>query len=101
MGYRISKFVTIIKKDGFFNAIKKVYLYLRAKYLSRVNVFGFLKIKLRNKAIRKDIDSLLDGNYERIILWRSSFGWNVPLFQRPQHIANNLAKQKCLLFWRL
>ena len=101
MGYRISKFVTIIKKDGFGNAIKKVYLYLRAKYLSRVNVFGFLKIKLRNKAIRKDIDALLEGKNDRIILWRSSFGWNVPLFQRPQHIARNLAKKGSLVFFEI
>ncbi len=101
MGYRISKFVTIIKKDGLGNAIKKVYLYLRAKYLSRVNIFGFLKIKLNNKKIRKDIDSLLEGNYDRVILWRSFFGWNVPLFQRPQHIARYLAKKGCLVFYEI
>lgn len=101
MGYRISKFVTIIKKDGLGNAIGKVYKYLRAKYLSRVNVFGFLKIKINNKKIRKDIDSLLEGDYDRIILWRSSFGWNVPLFQRPQHIARYLAKKRCLIFYEI
>lgn len=101
MGYRVSKFVTIIKKDGLGNAIKKVYLYLRAKYLSRINIFGFLKIKFNNKRIRKDIDSLLEGDYERIILWRSSFGWDVPLFQRPQHIARNLAKKGSLVFFEI
>ena len=101
MGYRISKFVTIIKKDGFGNAVKKVYLYIRAKYLSRVNIFGFLKIKLNNNRIRKDIDSLLDGSYDRVIIWRSSFGWNVPLFQRPQHIARYLAKKGCLVFYEI
>lgn len=101
MGYRFSKFVTIIKKDGLGNAIKKVYLYIRAKYLSRVNFLGFLKIKLNNKKIRKDIDALLEKDYDRIILWRSSFGWNVPLFQRPQHIARFLSQKKCLIFYEI
>ncbi len=34
-------------------------------------------------------------------MWRSSFGYNVELFQRPQHIANNLAKNKCLMFYEV
>ena len=38
---------------------------------------------------------------DRIILWRSSFGYNVPLFQRPQHIANNLSKNNCLVFYEV
>ena len=57
----------------------------------------FHKKKYHN--IMKDI--LNDNKYDRIILWRSSFGYNVPLFQRPQHIANNLAKNKCLVFYEV
>ena len=44
---------------------------------------------------------LADGDYDRIILWRSSFGYNVPLFQRPQHIARNLAKNRCLVLYEV
>ena len=44
---------------------------------------------------------MLLGDYDRIILWRSSFGYNVPLFQRPQHIANNLSKSNCLVIYEV
>lgn len=50
---------------------------------------------------KKNINDILNTKYDRIIIWRSSFGWNVPLYQRPQHIANNLAKQKCLVFYEI
>lgn len=30
-----------------------------------------------------------------------NFGWNVPLFQRPQHISKNLAKQNCLVLYEV
>ena len=46
-------------------------------------------------------DKLLNGGYHRIIIWKSTFGWNVPLFQRPQHISMNLAKQNCLIFYEV
>ena len=101
MGYRLSKFVTIVKKDGFFTAIKKVFKFIKANYMSRINLFGRLKIKFRSKKIRKDIRNMLAGDYDRIIVWRSSFGWNVPLFQRPQHIARFLAKNRCLMFYEI
>lgn len=52
--------------------------------------------------LQKEISDILNKNdYERIVLWRSPFGWNVPLFQRPQHIANNLSKNKCLVFYEV
>ena len=46
-------------------------------------------------------DILNNSKYNRIVVWRSSFGWNVPLFQRPQHISLNLAKQDCLVFYEI
>lgn len=101
MSYKINKIISIIKKDGFLIAIKKVYKYIQATYLSKINLFGYLYIKLNNKKFRKKIKEVLDGNYDRIIIWRSSFGWNVPLFQRPQHIAKNLSNNKCLIFYEI
>lgn len=57
---------------------------------------------LKNKRIAIEIDKILENdNYDRVIIWRSNFGWNVPLFQRPQHIALNLSKQKCLVFYEV
>ena len=38
---------------------------------------------------------------ERIIIWRSSFGWNVPLYQRPQHIAKCMSNSNVLVFYEI
>jgi len=102
MKNKINKIILLIKKDGFFNTIKKIYRYIKGKYLIKINIFSYLYIKINSKKIRKNIREILDKNdYDRIIVWRSSFGWNVPLFQRPQHIARNLAKNKCIMFYEI
>ena len=101
MSYKINKIISIIKKDGLLIAIKKTYKYIQATYLSKINLFGYFYIKLNNKKFKKKINEILNGNYDRIIIWRSSFGWNVPLFQRPQHIAKNLSNNNCLVFYEI
>lgn len=98
---KIDKIISIIKKDGIFKAIKKIYKYIQAKYLAKINIFSFIYIKLNNKRFKNEINNILNGNYERIIIWRSSFGWNVPLFQRPQHIDRNFANNNCLVFYEV
>ena len=47
------------------------------------------------------LDVLDNEKYDRIVVWRSPFGWNVPLFQRPQHIARKLAKHNCLVLYEV
>lgn len=101
MSYKINKIISLIKKDGLLVAIKKTYKYIQATYLSKINLFGYLYIKLNYKKFQKQIAEILNSNYDRIIVWRSSFGWNVPLFQRPQHIANNLSSHNCLVFYEI
>lgn len=101
MRYKISKIITIVKKDGILEAIRKVYKYIHSKYVSKVNIFSYLNIKLNYKKFKSEIDEILNGEYDRIIIWRSSFGWNVPLFQRPQHIALNFSDNKCLVFYEI
>lgn len=50
----------------------------------------------------KKVTSVLENEkYDRIVVWRSSFGWNVPLFQRPQHIARQLARKGCLVLYEV
>lgn len=101
MRNKINKLMLIVKKDGLLCTIKKVYRYIKAEYLSRINIFSYIYVKLNNKKIKAEVNKILNGNYDRIIIWRSSFGWNVPLFQRPQHIANNLTNQNCLMFYEV
>ena len=101
MKYKINKIISIIKKDGLLVAIKKIYKFIQAKYLSKINLFGYIYITLNRKKFKIKVNEILNGSYDRIIIWRSSFGWNVPLFQRPQHIANNLANNNCLVFYEV
>lgn len=98
MKEKISKLVNVYKKYGFIGFCKKLRAYIIANYLDKIS----FKVILRPNKYRKIIKDILDNNeYERIILWRSSFGYNVPLFQRPQHIANNLSKNGCLVFYEV
>lgn len=94
---KLSKLVNVYKKYGIVGFIKKVASYLSANYLSRFS----LDVFLRKSHHRSEIRQMLQGEYDRVILWRSSFGYKVPLFQRPQHIARNLAKQGCLVLYEV
>ncbi|MBP3686289.1 MAG: glycosyltransferase [Clostridia bacterium] len=95
---KLSKLSNVFKKYGLFGFLKKLYAYVVANYLNRIS---FAVLLLPGK-YRKEIRGILAScDYDRIVLWRSSFGYQVPLFQRPQHIANNLAKNRCLLFYEV
>lgn len=98
---KFNKIISVIKKDGLFTALKKTYKYISSNYISKINIFGYIYIKLNYKKFKGKIDSILEGDYDRIIIWRSSFGWNVPLFQRPQHIDRNFANNNCLVFYEV
>ena len=97
MREKLSKLVNVYKKYGILGFVKKVLSYISANWLSRYNPMPLL----RKTGHRRDIAAMLSGEYDRIILWRSGFGYNVPLFQRPQHIARSLAKQGCLVLYEV
>ena len=101
MRYKINKMISMIKKDGIFVAIKKIYKYIQAKYLVKINLFSYLYITFNHKKFKNKIQKILNYDYDRIIIWRSSFGWDVPLFQRPQHISRNFADNNCLVFYEI
>lgn len=98
MKEKISKLVNVYKKYGFIGFMKKLYAYVKANYMDKIS----FKVMFNKNKYKKEIRKMLDENsYDRIVLWRSSFGYNVPLFQRPQHIANNLSKNKCLVIYEV
>lgn len=98
MKEKFSKLINVYKKYGFIGFIKKLYAYIVANYLDKIS----FKVIFNKRKYKKIISDILNENrYERIIVWRSSFGYNVPLFQRPQHIANNLTKNNCLVFYEV
>ena len=101
MKENFSKIISVLKKDGFFETLKKLFKYIKSTYLSKINIFSYLNIKIQSKKYSRMFDDILSSDYDRIIIWKSTFGWDVPLFQRPQHISINLAKQNCLVFYEV
>lgn len=98
MKEKVSKIISVYKKYGFKIFCQKIKDYIIANYLDKIS----LKVMFNQRKYQSIIRDILESNdYDRIILWRSSFGYNVPLFQRPQHIANNLSKNRCLVFYEV
>lgn len=98
MKEKLSKLVNVYKKYGFVGFLKKLYAYIVANYFNKISFAVFFRPG-KYRGMIKDI--LNSSEFDRVILWRSSFGYNVPLFQRPQHIANNLAKSNCLVLYEV
>ena len=98
MKEKISKLVNVYRKNGFVGFWKKLYAYVVANYLNKISFDVMLRPDHYRAEIRR---MLLDRDYDRVVLWRSSFGYDVPLYQRPQHISRNLAKNGCLVLYEV
>lgn len=98
---KIAKIKSVLKKDGVLKTLMKLYKYFIARYGNKINIFSNIYYKINKKKYEDLVENILETNYDRIIIWRSDFGWNVPLFQRPQHIARNLAIKNCLVFYEV
>lgn len=102
MREKISKFCSVLKKDGIIRTSKKTYKYIMANYINKINLIRRLQFKINRKELQEKIKQILnESNYERLIVWRGSFGWNVPLYQRPQHIAKCLSDDNCLILYEV
>lgn len=99
---KLSKVKNLVKKYGFIGTVKKVVGYVYSNYIVRISVLERLYVFFHKKEIERRIQKIFEKeSFDRIVVWRSSFGWNVPLYQRPQHIFSNFAKQKTLVFYEV
>lgn len=98
MREKFSKLINVYKKYGLLEFLNKAFRFFAANYVNAIS----LAVLLRPQKYRRIIQDILSSSeYDRIILWRDRFGYQVPLFQRPQHIANNLAKNRCLVLYEV
>ena len=97
MREKLSKLVNVYKKYGFSGFCKKLYTYVVGNLLGRI---GFA-VLFQPEKYRQLVREMLAEDAQRVILWRSSFGYNVPLFQRPQHIARNLTQNGFLVIYEV
>lgn len=79
---KIEKIISIIKKDGIKETIKKVCKYLNSKYKYKFNIFAILKNKSNMKKYNIVIEQALKGKYDRIILWQSDFRMESPFVSK-------------------
>lgn len=99
---KISKFFNVLKRDGFLKTLKKTYKYFMANYFNKINIVKKLDYIINKNKYSGELNEILSNcDYDRVFVWRGSFGWNVPLFQRPQHIARQLSDKKTLIFYEV
>ncbi len=99
---KISKIKSVYKKYGFFKTIKKIFNYLYSTVFIRFNLILYIKTMLGMPKYKSLITKIInDNDINRIIIWRSEFGWNIPLYQRPQHIASQIRKLNSLVLYEV
>lgn len=83
-----------MKIEAFITKVKNKLINLRKKYCKKIYNLIF-KSKYKNELER----ILNTHNKLPIIVFQPLVDWNIPLFQRPQHIALNLAQKGYLYFY--
>lgn len=97
---KISKLKSAIKKYGLFGTAKKIFRRISSKICPKINFIKLMQTKRQKKHYVGEIEKNIK-NVDRIVIWRSSFGWNVPLYQRPQHIAKCLSEKNTLVLYEV
>ena len=88
---KIQRIVENTKKRG----LKKTFVYLKYKLTISQPIR-----RLRESKLNNELDSILRDNSDKPVIISLSFiDWRVPLYQRPQHIAIQLAKKGFLYFY--
>lgn len=98
---KINKLINVLKKDGPIKFSKKCFNYFSCNYLNKINFIAKIDVVKNKEKYNKELDKIFNQKYDRIILWRGNFGWNVPLYQRPQHLAKNLINNNTLILYEV
>lgn len=97
---KFSKVKSLIRKYGVIGTLNKVFKHLIAKIGPKINIVRLIKAKKEKRLYINEINEAIK-KADRIVIWRSSFGWNVPLYQRPQQVANCLSKEKTVVLYEV
>lgn len=98
---KINKLINVLKKDGPIKFSKKCFNYFSCNYLNKINFIAKIDVIKNKEKYNQELDKIFNQKYDRIILWRGNFGWNVPLYQRPQHLAKNLINNNTLILYEV
>ena len=98
---RIARRTTeVLKEDGLIEVIKRVLRYIKRRIKDKLdnNALTYRKNYEEANAIFHKI--LKKENFKAVVVFDSRVGWNIPLFQRSQHMANELTDDGYLYFYR-
>lgn len=101
MKEKVNKLINVIKKDGIIKASKKTIKYLNTNYLNKLNLISKIDFKRNKENYIQELDAIFKQKYDRVVVWRGNFGWNVPLYQRPQHMAKHMSNNKTLILYEV
>ena len=98
---RIARRTTeVLKEDGLIEVIKRVLRYIKRRIKDKLdnNALTYRKNYEEANAIFHKI--LKKEKFKAVVVFDSRVGWNIPLFQRSQHMANELTDDGYLYFYR-
>ncbi len=90
----------VLKEDGLIEVIKRVLRYIKRRIKDKLdnNALTYRKNYEEANAIFNKI--LKKEKFKAVVVFDSRVGWNIPLFQRSQHMANELTDDGYLYFYR-
>ncbi|WP_255994092.1 glycosyltransferase [Clostridium perfringens] len=90
----------VLKEDGLIEVIKRVLRYIKRRIKDKLdnNTLTYRKNYEEANAIFHKI--LKKEKFKAVVVFDSRVGWNIPLFQRSQHMANELTDDGYLYFYR-
>lgn len=100
MRRRIEKVMKLYKNGGINGLIYFAKYYFTYKIENGLNKNSFIYRKKYTAAMEAFKKLFSEEEYDAVVVFDSRLGWNVPLFQRPQHMFNELTKKKILLIYR-
>ncbi|MDK0790762.1 glycosyltransferase [Clostridium perfringens] len=98
---RIARRTTeVLKEDGLIEVIKRFLRYIKRRIKDKLdnNALTYRKNYEEANAIFHKI--LKKDKFKAVVVFDSRVGWNIPLFQRSQHMANELTDDGYLYFYR-
>ena len=74
MKEKLSKFISVLKKDGIFKTMHKTYKYCMANYINKINFIRRIEFKLHKKAILESVRKALENsNFSSTTKYRACF----------------------------
>lgn len=77
----------------------------REKYIGLVNIINNIYSdeieRIEKESFKFEIEKMLnEEDYDSIVIFHASFGWEIELKQRPQHLAEAMADKKVLYIYK-